>query len=106
MAMRQVRIAPILAATAVLAAVVVATAGATNPGSGGSTGGAWVFVPNPVQQIGDESLTDQKDSATTVPAAAYHEVVLRDLDGSGFLSGKYATVTSETGNPAYSPTNT
>jgi hypothetical protein len=33
-------------------------------------------------------------------------VTLRDLDGSGFLTGKYATVTSETGNPAYSPTNT
>jgi hypothetical protein len=27
------------------------------------------------------------------------------LDGSGFLHGKWATIVSETGNPAYSPTN-
>src|SRR4029078_3514509 len=31
---------------------------------------------------------------------------LTNLDGSGFLNGDYATVYSETGNPAYSPTNT
>ena len=104
--MRQGRIAAVLAAAALLAAVVAATAGATKPGSGSTTGIASVFVPNPVQSLGDEGLTDQKDSASAVPAAAYHDVTLRDLDGSGFLRGKYATVVSETGNPAYSPTNT
>jgi zinc metalloprotease ZmpB len=65
-----------------------------------------VFVPNPVQSLGDESLTDQKDADAAVPAAAYHDVTLTNLDGSGFLHGDYATVVSETGNPAYSPTNT
>jgi protein involved in ribonucleotide reduction len=65
-----------------------------------------VFVPNPVQSLGDESLTDQKDADSAVPAAAYHAVKLTNLDGSGFLHGDYATVVTETGNPAYSPTNT
>jgi Zn-dependent metalloprotease len=92
----------------VLAAGValVSVAGATKPGSGSSTGSAQVFVPNPVQSLGDESLTDQKDSDAAVPAAAYHAVQLTNLDGSGFLHGDYATIYSSTGNQAYSPTNT
>jgi zinc metalloprotease ZmpB len=94
-----------LSATA-LAVVLVGSAGATKPGPGGSTGIGSVFVPNPVQSLGDESLTDQKDADSAVPAAGYHDVVLTHLDGSGFLNGDYATVYSETGNPAYSPTNT
>jgi hypothetical protein len=88
-----------------LAVAVVATA-AGKPGSGSSTGVASVFVPNPVQSLGDESLTDQKDSDAAVPAAAYHDVTLTNLDGSGYLRGDYVNVISETGNPAYSPTNT
>lgn len=97
-----------LALVAALTAAAVVAAGATagKPGSDGSTGTASVFVSNPVESLGDETLTDQKDSDAAVPASAYHTVELTDLDGSGFLSGKYATVLSETGNPAYSPTNT
>src|SRR5262245_51797706 len=90
----------------VACAALVAAAGATKPGSGSSTGSAQVFVPNPVQSLGDESLTDQTDADSAVPAAAYHAVQLTNLDGSGFLHGDYATVVTETGNPAYSPTNT
>jgi hypothetical protein len=92
-----------------VAALVIATATsatAADPGPGSSTGVGAVFVPNPVQSLGDESLTDQKDADAAVPAAAYHDVTLTNLDGSGHLSGDYATVVSETGNPAYSPTNT
>jgi hypothetical protein len=96
----------VLLAAVAVAAVVVASAGATKPGPGGSTGIGSVFVSNPVQSLGDESLTDQKDADSAVPAAAYYDVTLTHLDGSGFLSGDYATVTSETGSPAYSPTNT
>jgi hypothetical protein len=92
----------VLAAAVVVASVAVAA----KPGPGNSTGTASVFVPNPVQSLGDETLTDQKDSDAAVPAAAYHTVQLTNLDGSGFLSGDYAKVLSETGNPAYSPTNT
>jgi zinc metalloprotease ZmpB len=88
------------------ALVVVATASGTKPGSGSTTGIGSVFVPNPVQQLGDESLTDQKDSDAAVPASAYHDVTLTNLDGSGLLNGDWATVVSETGDAAYSPTNT
>ena len=92
---------------ALLACVVLAAAAvAGKPGPGSSTGTGSVFVSNPVQSLGDESLTDQKDSDAAVPASAYYNVKLTNLDGSGFLSGDYATVISETGNPAYSPTNT
>jgi zinc metalloprotease ZmpB len=97
-----------LIAAAVLAAAValVAAAGAGKIGNGSSTGSALVFLPNPVQSLGDESLTDQKDSDAAVPAAAYHAVTLTNLDGSGFLQGDYADVYSSTGDRAFSPTNT
>jgi hypothetical protein len=92
------------ALVAVVAFTAVASAGKT--GNGSSLGSAQVFVPNPVQSLGDESLTDQKDSDAAVPAAAYHAVQLTNLDGSGFLRGNYANVYSSTGNLAFSPTNT
>src|SRR5262249_782565 len=72
---------------------------------GSSTGSGAVFVSNPVQSLGDESLTDQKDADAAVPAAAYHDVTLTHLDGSGHLSGDYATVVGTTGTLAFSPTN-
>src|SRR5690242_14045976 len=89
-----------------VAVVLVAAAGAGKPGPGTSTGSAQVFVPNPVQSLGIETLTDQKDADSAVPPAAYHTVQLTNLDGSGFLRGDYADVYSSTGNLAYSPTNT
>jgi hypothetical protein len=95
----------LLVAVAVVA-VAAGTASAKKPGPGTSTGIGSVFVSNPVQSLGDETLTDQKDSDAAVPAAAYHDVTLTNLDGSGFLNGDYATVKSSTGNAAYSPTNT
>ena len=95
-----------LALAAVLALIVVSSVAAAKPGSGSSTGTGRVFVSNPVQSLGIESLTDQKDSDAAVPAAAYWDVTLTDLDGSGYLQGKWARVVSETGNRAYSPTNT
>jgi hypothetical protein len=95
-----------LVAVLLAATVLVATAVAGKPGSGGSTGVGSVFMSNPVQSLGDESLTDQNDSDAAVPASAYYDVALTHLDGSGFLSGDYATILSETGNPAYSTTNT
>jgi hypothetical protein len=97
----------LIAATVLVAAVtVVAIAGAGKTGNGSSTGSAQVFWPNPVQSLGDESLTDQKDSDSAVPAAAYHAVQLTNLDGSGYLRGDYADVYSSTGELAFSPTNT
>jgi hypothetical protein len=96
----------LFAPVAVLALVLVSSIPAAKPGPGTSTGTGRVFVPNPVQSLGDESLTDQKDADSAVPATAYYGVTLTNLDGSGFLRGDWANVVSETGNPAYSPTNT
>ena len=96
-------IAAIVAAT--LGVVLVAVAGATSAGTG-STGTGTVFADNPVQELGLENLTDQKDSDAAVPPAAYHDVTLTNLDGSGFLCGDYACVRTSTGNPAFSQTNT
>jgi hypothetical protein len=90
----------------VAAVAVAAVAGAAKVGNGSSTGSASVFASNPVQSLGNESLTDQKDSDAAVPAAAYHTVTLTNLDGSGFLRGDYANVYSSTGDLAFSPTNT
>ena len=59
-----------------------------------------VFFPNPVQQTGDESLTDQKDADYAALQSSYHQVALTDLDGSGYLRGRWVTVKSETGKAA------
>jgi hypothetical protein len=84
---------------------VAAPAQAVKPTPGTSTGTARIFMVNPVQSTGDESLTDDKDADSAVPAAAYASVSLRNLDGSGYLRGTWVTVQSATGTPAFSPTN-
>jgi hypothetical protein len=74
--------------------------------SAGSTGTGTVFLPNPVAELQNESLTDQKDADYAALQPAYHDVTLTDLDGSGTLTGRWAQVVSETGDPARSDTNT
>jgi len=94
-------------ASALLAMLALApSAQATKPGSDSTTGTGSVFMVNPVQSSGNESLTDQSDSNAAVPASAYATVALRNLDGSGYLSGRWANVRSNTGPAAYSATNT
>jgi zinc metalloprotease ZmpB len=66
----------------------------------GSTASGLVFFPNPVQQLGDESLTDQNDADFAALQPAYRQVTLTDLDGSGTLTGRYVTVKSSTGDAA------
>jgi zinc metalloprotease ZmpB len=95
-----------LAAAVCVPLATAAPAGATKGGSGSSTGTGRVFMVNPVQSSGDESLTDQDDSATAVPADQYRDMQLRNLDGSGYLRGSWVTVASATGTPAFSTTNT
>jgi hypothetical protein len=92
--------------SAIAAGVILATVASAAQPNAGPNGVGSVFVSNPVQSLGDESLTDQKDSDAAVPAAAYYDVGLTHLDGSGYLRGDYADVYSSTGNLAYSPTNT
>ncbi|SFC77173.1 Fungalysin metallopeptidase (M36) [Nocardioides terrae] len=93
-------------ACAAITAGATAPAGATKPGSGSATGTARIFMVNPVQSSGDQSLADAKDSATSVPQSQYVDVPLTHLDGSGYLRGDYAVVESSTGTPAFSTTNT
>ena len=98
------------ASSIVAVAVALSLAAATpaiaapKPPPGGSTAPAQVFAPNPVADLGIETLTDQKDadyfSADPTLARAYHRVTLTDLDGSGTLTGAYAKVLSETGKAA------
>jgi hypothetical protein len=88
-----------------LAAVAVTVAVAAKPGNGQSTGQGTVFFPNPVAQLQNQSLTDQKDADYPALAPAYRQVQLTNLDGSGRLVGDWANIVSETGDPAYSPTN-
>jgi zinc metalloprotease ZmpB len=87
------------AATAVAAPLaLVGLAGPVVAGS--TTAQATVFSPNPVADLQDESLTDQKDTDYAALQPAYHQVTLTHLDGSGFLSGDYANVATETGKAA------
>jgi hypothetical protein len=93
-------------AVAVVGVVLAAVATAAKSPGAGSTGIGSVFADNPVQELGNESLTDQNDADSAVPAAAYHDVTLTNLNGSGYLCGDYACVRTSTGNLAFSPTNT
>jgi zinc metalloprotease ZmpB len=91
---------------ALTAAVLVGVASGKKPGPGTATGTGTVFLPNPVAELQNESLTDQKDADYAALQPAYHDVTLTDLDGSGTLTGRWAQVVSETGVPARSSTNT
>ena len=104
--LRTTALVTVTAACTALALAAATPAAATKTGSGSSTGTGSVFMVNPVQSSGDQTLTDQKDSDAAVPASAYATVPLRNLDGSGYLRGKWATVQSATGTPAFSTTNT
>jgi len=96
-----------LAAGLLLSALLLApTALAAKPGPGTSTGTGRVFFPNPVASLQDQTLTDQKDADYPALQPAYRIVTLTNLDGSGYLRGDWANITSETGTPAYSPDNT
>ena len=70
------RVAVLVAAVAAALAVAAPAVAATAP--------AQVFAPNPVADLGIQTLTDQKDadffSADPVLRRAYHRVTLTDLD--------------------------
>jgi hypothetical protein len=93
----------LLAAFTIAASIFVAAAG--KPSAGSSVGTGTVFLPNPVSDLGDQTLTDRKDADYPALAPAYHDVPLTNLDGTGFLVGKWAQVVSETGDRAYSASN-
>ena len=71
-------------------------------------GSGRVFTPNPVVSLKDKNLKDEND-ADVVPDAAYADVILRDLDGTGYLTGRYVmtgwpNTNSEAKTRAYEPT--
>jgi len=93
-------------ATAATGTLALAPASSAKPDPGTETAVALVFMVNPVQSSNDQTLTDDKDAASAVPDSAYAEVPLRNLDGSGYLRGKWVVVESATGTPAYSSDGT
>jgi zinc metalloprotease ZmpB len=90
---------------ALASTILVAVAVAAKTGNGQPGGTGTVFLPNPVADLQDQTLTDQKDADYPALVNAYHQVTLTNLDGSGYLRGDYANILSETGDPAFSPTN-
>jgi fungalysin metallopeptidase (M36) len=86
------------------AALVTALALTVSPAAGAATAPAQVFAPNPVADLGIQTLTDQKDadyfSADPALRRAYHGVTLTDLTSPTALSGAYVAVKSETGPAA------
>jgi hypothetical protein len=97
-----------IALVCLLALVATASALAKKPSSAASTaaGIGRVFLPNPVADLQNQGLTDEKDADYPALQPAYHDVTLTNLDGSGYLVGDWANIRSETGSPAFSPTNT
>jgi len=89
-----------------LISIISSTVLAAKVGPGLSTGTGQVFLPNPVAALQDQGLTDQKDANYPALEPAYRVVTLTNLDGSGFLRGDWANITSETGDAAFSADNT
>src|SRR5690348_4853 len=98
------RASSVLFIAVVLALAAAVPAAAAPKAAAGSTATAQVFAPNPVADLGIESLTDQKDadffSADPVLRRAYHRVTLTDLTSPSALSGAYVSVKSDTGAAA------
>ncbi len=66
--------------------------------SGGrANGSGQVFDPNPVQTLDNHSLKDNNDANSAVPSSEYYPVTLLDLDGSGYLTGPYASTSPTSG---------
>ena len=57
--------------------VVFAMAAAAAGGSGSRVGGGTVFLPNPIADLRDQSLNDQKDADYAALQPAYHGVTLK-----------------------------
>ena len=91
----------IVAALAAALAIAAPISVVAKQASGCTTGTALVFFPNPVVTSGDTTLTDQKDADYAALNNERVSVPLVGLDGSGYLRGTWATVSGETGDPAY-----
>jgi zinc metalloprotease ZmpB len=64
-----------------------------------------VFNTNPVATSGITTLKDNKDADSAILNAERVDVPLVELDGSGYLRGRWALVVSSTGDPAFMSAN-
>jgi hypothetical protein len=83
-----------------LAVAVPAVASAKQP-TGCTNAEGLVFNPNPVVTSGNLNLTDQDDADYDALNNQRFSVTLTGLDGSGYLRGTWASVTTGTGTLAY-----
>lgn len=60
-------------------------------------GSGQVFDPNPVQTSDNHGLKDQNDSNAAVPSSEYRAVTLRELAGTGYLDGPWASTSPTSG---------
>jgi Zn-dependent metalloprotease len=67
-------------------------------------GSGQIFIVNAVVATHDNSLRDNQDAATAVPASAYSIVTLQGLDGNGYLDGPFAS-SSKTRKRAFNAAN-
>lgn len=67
-------------------------------------GAGQIFVVNAIVATHDNSLRDNDDAASAVPAQAYSIVTLQGLVGNGFLDGPFAS-SSKTKKRAFNATN-
>ena len=95
---RRATVALLAAGLAVVAPAAVTTAKTPN---GCTTATAKVFFPNPIVSSGNEDLKDLKDADYAALNNERVTVTLTNLDGSGYLTGRWAQVKSETGTPAF-----
>ena len=64
-----------------------------------------VFDPNPVVTLKNEDLVDNNDKNSNDLFVAQKNVILRNLDGSGYLNGPYVNIKEAKGGVAYNKNN-
>ena len=84
--------------TVLLASLCTAATALNLTAAGSDTATGTAFLPNPVADLQDQSLTDRKDADYAALAPAYHRVTLTNLDGSGYLRGDWAVIVRSGGS--------
>ena len=64
-----------------------------------------VFDPNPVVTLKNEDLVDNNDKNSNDLFLAQKNVILRNLDGSGYLNGPYVNIKEAKGGVAFNKNN-
>jgi hypothetical protein len=64
-----------------------------------------VFDPSPLVTLKNEDLLDNNDKNSNELFLAQKNVILRNLDGSGYLNGPYVNIKEAKGGVAYNKNN-